>query len=182
MSEESDKITTIFGGVMMTVHRFDGTTERIKVRQAPVRICLEAFAAYEATKDEITLVETLLGQPVGHYEMQPSDGAAPAKATYIPGWSDGILPEDFDAVAKKLYELNRPTVAARMDRSMQEAATLSERMDSYLQKLATSPSGRLLLTQLLSSGKTSTPSPTDGASSESSSSSSVTPPAEPKKN
>jgi len=78
-----NKTETLFGGIEWTLTRTDGSTERVRIRQLPVKL----FPAYaEALLDEPKMVELLCDRPAG--------------------WSETIGIEDFEQIIVEGRRLN----------------------------------------------------------------------------
>jgi hypothetical protein len=155
-------MAAILGGVEMTVRHLDGTPERVKIIAQPIRKAIEAFSEFHITRDEPALIEGLLGKPKARREARkPEPGETEQQFELIPGWSDDILPEDYDVIADKVVELNRPTMEAHIKRKMRLIADLNGGNDKMvadiaakvLEALAESPYGKALLKQDSSIGK-----------------------------
>jgi hypothetical protein len=163
--QDAHNMEAILGGIECDVRHFDGTTERVKIIARPMRRAIEAFSEFHVTRDEPALIEGLLDKPKARREARklPPDASKDAEPEFelIPGWSDDILPEDFNYVADKVVELNRPTMEAHIKRKMRLVADLnggndkmvSQIAEQVLQALAASPYGKALLNADSSSTK-----------------------------
>lgn len=87
------KMATLLGGLEITVNKLDGTTEKVKVRQLPVRL-LQAYLL--KMDDEAASIELFCDKPEG--------------------WADGLTLESCTAVITEGERLNGETFFAWLQR------------------------------------------------------------------
>src|SRR5688572_7418519 len=84
MNTPQSPLATLLGGVEIEVKKLDGSTEKVRVRQLPVKLYPQYL---QSMQDEPKMIELLCDKPEG--------------------WSDGLALAEFGRISEAGEELNR---------------------------------------------------------------------------